>query len=72
MAWDRLLIRTGIANLNVHDFRHEAITRFFEMGLSIPEVALINGHKTSGQLFQPTNLGPRDLVQKLSSLPNDT
>jgi integrase len=72
MAWDRLLISTGITDLNFHDLRHEAINRFFKMGLSTPEVALISGHKTPSQLFRYTNLRPRDLVQKLSSLPNDT
>ena len=68
MAWDRLLIRTDITNLHFHDLRHEAISRFFEMGLSVPEVALISGHKTPSQLFRYTNLRPRDLVQKLSTL----
>jgi integrase len=68
MAWDRLLKRIGITNLHFHDLRHEAISRFFEMGLSVPEVALISGHKTPSQLFRYTNLRPKDLVQKLSTL----
>jgi integrase len=68
MVWDRLLIRTDITNLYFHDLHHEAINRFFEMGLSVPEVALISGHKTPSQLFRYTNLRPKDLVQKLSTL----
>ena len=30
---------------------HEAISRFFEKGLSVPEVALISGHKDVRMLF---------------------
>ena len=36
----------------VSDLRHEAISRYFEKGLSVPEVALISGHKTVSQLFR--------------------
>ncbi len=32
-AWDRLVKRAGIKDLHFHDLRHEAISRFFEMGL---------------------------------------
>jgi integrase len=37
--------RAGLVNLRFHDLRHEAISRFFEKGLSVPEVALISGHR---------------------------
>ena len=45
LAWERLKRRVGIKNLRFHDLRHEAISRFFEMGLTVPEVALISGHR---------------------------
>ena len=32
-----------IEGLRFHDLRHEAISRFFEMGLTAPEVALLSG-----------------------------
>ena len=35
----------GITDLHFHNLRHEAKSRFFEMGLSVPEVALISGHQ---------------------------
>jgi integrase len=35
----------GLPELHFHDFRHEAISRFFEKGLQIQEVARISGHK---------------------------
>ena len=42
-AWERLRDRAGLHDLHFHDLRHEAISRFVERGLSVPEVALISG-----------------------------
>jgi hypothetical protein len=44
LGWVRLCKRAGISDLHFHDLRHEAISRFFEAGLSTAEVALISGH----------------------------
>ena len=33
----------GIEDLGFHDLRHEAVSQFFEMGLSVPEVTFISG-----------------------------
>ena len=65
-AWDRLLRRAGIRNLHFHDLRHEAISRFFELGLSIPEVALISGHRDPRMLFRYTHLRAEDVAEKLN------
>ena len=51
MAWKRLVKRARLVELRFHDLRHEAISRFFEMGLSVPEVALISGHRDPRMLF---------------------
>jgi len=64
-AWGRLVRRAEITNLHFHDLRHEAISRFFEMGLSVPEVALISGHKDPRMLFRYTHLRAEDVVRKL-------
>lgn len=64
-AWDRLMKRCGIDDLCFHDLRHEAISRFFELGLSVPEVALISGHRDYRMLFRYTHIRPEDLVKKL-------
>jgi integrase len=64
-AWVRLVRRAGIENLRFHDLRHEAISRFFEKGLSVPEVALISGHKTPSQLFRYTQMTPEHVLTKL-------
>ncbi len=65
LAWQRLLKRSKIKDLHFHDFRHEAISRFFERGLSVPEVALISGHRDYRMLFRYTHLKPESLVDKL-------
>ena len=65
MAWKRLIKRSGITDLHFHDLRHEAITRFFEMGLSVPEVALISGHKDYRMLARYTHLRAEDVASKL-------
>jgi integrase len=64
-AWDRLTTRAGIEDLHFHDLRHEAISRFFERGLSVPEVALISGHKTPSQLFRYTQMTADHVLTKL-------
>lgn len=54
--------RAGVEGLRFHDLRHEAISRMFERGMSIPEVAAISGHRTWTQLKRYTNLKPLDLI----------
>lgn len=70
-SWRRACQRARIEDLRFHDLRHEAISRFFEMGLSVPEVALISGHRDARMLFRYTHLAPnavRDRIDKLSSI----
>lgn len=65
MAWDRMVRRAGIEGLHFHDLRHEAISRLFEKGLSLPEVALISGHRDFRVLARYTHLRADDIVAKL-------
>ena len=65
LAWDKLKKKGNIKDLHFHDCRHEAISRFFEKGLSIPEVALISGHKDVRMLFRYTHLKAEDILRKL-------
>ena len=67
-AWVRVLKRAKINNLHFHDLRHEAISRFFEKGLSVPEVALISGHKTPAMLFRYTHLKPEAVADRLHKI----
>jgi integrase len=64
-AWDRLTARAGLGDLHFHDLRHEAISRFFEKGLSVPEVALISGHRTPSQLFRYTQMTTEHVITRL-------
>ena len=64
-AWKRLVRRVGLDGLHFHDLRHEAVSRFFEMGLSVPEVALISGHRDPRMLFRYTHLRAEDVGRKL-------
>jgi integrase len=52
-----------IEDLNFHDLRHEAISRMFESKhrYSIPEVALVSGHRDWGHLRRYTKLRAVDL-----------
>ena len=65
LAWERLRKRAGLCDLRFHDLRHEAISRFFEMGLSAPEVAVISGHKDARMLFRYTHLRAENIIVKL-------
>jgi integrase len=50
-----------VEDFHFHDFRHEAISRLFEEGYAIQQVALISGHKDWKQLMRYTNLREEDL-----------
>jgi integrase len=65
LSWDRLVRRAGIQDLNLHDLRHEAITRFFERGLNVVEVAAISGHRELKMLQRYTHLRASDLVARI-------
>ena len=65
LAWDRLKKKGNINNLTFHDLRHEGLSKLFEKGLSIPEVALISGHKDVRMLFRYTHLKAEDILRKI-------
>ena len=63
--WGRACRRAGISDLHLHDLRHEATTRLFELGLNIMEVSAITGHKDLKMLKRYTHLKAEDLALKL-------
>ena len=63
-AWQRIIRKTGITNLRFHDLRHEAISRFFEMGMTIAEVQSLSGHKDVRQLFNYTHMQASSIASK--------
>lgn len=67
-AWRLSLQRLKIEDLHFHDLRHEAISRFFELGtLNVMEVAAISGHRSLNMLKRYTHLRAYQLVSKLDS-----
>jgi integrase len=68
LAWERLRKRAGLEDLRLHDLRHEAVSRFFEYGLTVPEVALISGHRDPRMLSRYTHLRPEKVAEKLARL----
>ena len=66
LSWDKLRKRAKADDLRFHDLRHEAISRFFERGLSVAEVALISGHKDPRMLMRYTHLKAEDVALKLA------
>lgn len=66
LAWERVKQRAGINDLHFHDLRHAAISRFFELGLSTPEVALISGHRDMRMLFRYSHAARETILEKFS------
>lgn len=65
-AFTRACAALGIKNLHFHDLRHRATADLFRMGLDIPRVALMTGHKTWAQLKRYTNIKPADVHSRLA------
>ena len=45
-----------IEGLRFHDLRHEGVSRLFETGLSIPQVAAVSGHRSWSSLQRYTHI----------------
>ena len=65
LCWEHLRVRAGCPDLHFHDLRHEAVTRLFEKGFNVIEVATISGHKELRMLGRYTHLRADDLVLRL-------
>jgi integrase len=65
LAFERLRARAKMPDLHFHDLRHEAISRLFERGLNVAEVAAISGHRELRMLQRYTHLRAVDLVVRL-------
>lgn len=58
-------LEPAIEDLHFHDLRHRATAQFFRMGLDIPRVALLTGHKTWAMLRRYTAIKPEDVFSAL-------
>lgn len=66
-AFTRAVAFLGIHDLHFHDLRHDGVSRLFEMGLSIPRVAAVSGHRSWTSLKRYTHL--RQAGDKYASWP---
>jgi integrase len=55
-AFTRACKLLGIDDLHFHDLRHEGISRLFEMGKTIPQVAAVTGHRSWSSLKRYSHL----------------
>lgn len=60
----RICRHLGIDDLHFHDLRHEGISRLFERGLPVQEVAMVSGHRDWGSLRRYTNLKAGEVAAK--------
>jgi integrase len=60
-SFTRAVLRTRIDDLHFHDLRHEGISRLFEAGYGVHEVALVSGHRDWKQLKRYTQIRAKDL-----------
>ena len=55
----------SIPDLHLHDMRHEGTSRLFEQDYTIPQVALVTGHKKWDNLKRYTQLRPEGLHREV-------
>lgn len=67
-AWVRHVARAGLCDFRLHNLRHEAVSRFFELRLTSAEVALISGHRDPRMLARYTHLRPEVVASKLQRM----
>jgi integrase len=60
-AWHRAIVRAGFEDLRWHDLRHEGISRLFEKGYGVEQVAIVSGHTDWRMLRRYTHLKPESL-----------
>ena len=61
-------VEPPIIDLHFHDLRHKATASFFRMGLDIPRVALLTGHKTWAMLRRYTKITPNDVHNSINKV----
>jgi integrase len=67
-AFTRTCRDLGIVDLHFHDLRHEGMSRLFEAGFAIQQVALVAGHKDWKMLRRYTDIRPETLHAVANSM----
>jgi integrase len=60
-----------IEDLKFHDLRHEGVSRLFEQGYTIEQVALVSGHRDWKMLARYTQIKAKDLHRERATGVND-
>jgi integrase len=60
----RAVAKLGLEDLHLHDLRHEAISRLFDAGYRIEQVALVSGHRDWAMLKRYTHVHAADFHRK--------
>jgi integrase len=60
-AWERAKNDCKLVDITFHDLRHEGISRMFEAGYSIEQVAIVSGHRDWNSLRRYTHIKPETL-----------
>lgn len=55
-AFTRACAFLGIDDLHFHDLRHDGVSRLFELGLNVPHVAAVSGHRSWSSLKRYTHI----------------
>jgi len=63
--FNRACKQAGIKGMVLHSLRHEAVSRLFEKGLNMMEVASISGHKDLSMLKRYTHINPETLLSRI-------
>jgi integrase len=61
-AFWRAVVACGIEDLRFHDLRHDGVSRMFEYGYTIEQVALLSGHSSWENLKRYTQIDPTTLL----------
>jgi integrase len=56
VAWRNACRMLDIKDLKFHDLRHEGVSRLFELGKTIPQVASVSGHRSWQNLQRHTHI----------------
>ena len=62
-AWERIRDKAQCPHIRFHDLRHEAISRWWEQGLTLPQIAARSGHRSFGELFRYSHYADLTLSQ---------
>jgi integrase len=65
-SFEKLRRLAGMPQLRFHDLRHESISRFHEMGLTLPEIQSISGHRELSMLQRYSHANQMHLRKKLA------